>query len=64
MEGHKPIHQMVKEISSAHLFIKEILNIGQKHNEIQSKKRVLLLTPFFVKKRLFPEGDALFNAIK
>jgi hypothetical protein len=34
MEGHKPIHQVVEKISAARFFIKKILNIGPKHNEI------------------------------
>jgi hypothetical protein len=51
---------MVKEISAAHLFIKKILKIESKSSAIQGKKRVLLLTPFFVKKRAPSDVDALF----
>ena len=61
MDGNKPVHFMVKEISAPHLLIKKFLKIKPKSCATQGKKRVLLLTSFFVRKRAFSTLDALFQ---
>jgi hypothetical protein len=53
MDGNKPIHLMAKAISAPHLFIKKNLKIKPKSCAVQGKKRVLLLTSFFVKNLCF-----------
>lgn len=60
MDCNKHIHLMVKEISAPHLFIKKILKIEPKNCAIQGQKRVLLLTPFLVKKHAFSDLDIFF----
>ena len=61
MDCNKHIHLMVKEISAAHLFIKKILKIEPKSSAIQGQKRVLLLTPFLVKKHAFSDLDIFYT---